>query len=158
MTSASALGERPGRSRLVLQLTASGVPPELCSEIKENPSFILLKTGFPLKFQKASWIQCWLRSIRSKYSLFKNRTSVVNRFLQWLWLCRQQTQRSLTWGTRWTRRARWHGVYTLVGNKTKKQLSEPQCISPVLAGAATDGGRRARTTKCVSNGSAEVWE
>lgn len=80
-------------------------------------------------------------------------------FLQWLWLCRQQTQRSLAWGTRWTRRARWHGVYTLMGNKTKKQLSEPQCISPVLARAATDGDRRACTTKCVSeSGSAKVWE
>lgn len=143
MTSASALGERPGRSRLMLQLTASGIPPVLCSEIKEDPSFILLKTGFPLKFQKASWIQGWLRSIRSKYSLPKNRTLVVNRFLQCLWFCQPQTQRSLAWGTRWTRRAQWHGVYTLMGNKTKKQLSEPQCISPVLAGAATDGGGRA---------------
>lgn len=27
----------------------------------------------------------------------------------------------------------------LMGNKTKKQLREPQCISPVLAGASTDG-------------------
>lgn len=38
------------------QLTASGIPPVLCFEIKENPSFISLKTGFPFKFQKASWI------------------------------------------------------------------------------------------------------
>lgn len=40
VTSASALGERPGRSRLVLQRTVSGILPVLCFELKEiHPLF-----------------------------------------------------------------------------------------------------------------------
>lgn len=50
---------------------------------------------------------------------------VVSLFLQCLWFCRHRAQKSLA---RETRRAHWHEMYTLMGNKTRSKLREPQCI------------------------------